>query len=50
MKNSPHYIGNLLLVLAGCAGQKQAERNFIQENIDNAVAQRQFRQTLSKIR
>ena len=32
-------LGISLLVLAGCAGQKQAESNFIQENIDNAVAQ-----------
>ena len=32
-------LGVSLLVLAGCTGQKQAESNFIQENIDNAVAQ-----------
>lgn len=48
MKTVLTTLGISLLVLAGCAGQKQAESNFIQENIDNAVARRQFRQTLSK--
>jgi hypothetical protein len=39
MKTVLTTLGISLLVLAGCAGQKQAESNFIQENIDNAVAQ-----------
>ena len=47
MKTVLTTLGISLLVLAGCAGQKQAESNFIQENIDNAVAQ-ETRQTLSK--
>ena len=32
-------LGIFLLVLAGCAGQKKTANDFIQENIDNAVAQ-----------
>ena len=36
MKTVLTTLGISLLVLAGCAGQKQAESNFIQENIDNA--------------
>ena len=39
MKTILTTLGVSLLVLAGCTGQKQAESNFIQENIDNAVAQ-----------
>lgn len=39
MKTVLTTLGISLLVLVGCAGQKQAESNFIQENIDNAVAQ-----------
>lgn len=38
-ENSSYYIGHFLFVLAGCAGQKQSANDFIQENIDNAVAQ-----------
>ena len=47
MKTVLTTLGISLLVLAGCAGQKQAESNFIQENIDNAVAQETI-QTVSK--
>ena len=32
-------LGISLLLLTGCAGQKHAESNFIQDNIDHAVAQ-----------
>ena len=32
-------LGVSLLIFASCAGQKKAESNFIQDNIDNAVAQ-----------
>ena len=39
MKTVLTSLGISLLVLAGCAGQKKTESNFIQENIDNAVAQ-----------
>ena len=39
MKTVLTSLGISLLVLTGCTGQKQAESNFIQENIDNAVAQ-----------
>ena len=39
MKTILTTLGISLLVLAGCTGQKQTESNFIQENIDNAVAQ-----------
>ena len=39
MKTILTTLGVSLLVLAGCTGQKQADSNFIQENIDNAVAQ-----------
>lgn len=39
MKTTLTTLGISLLVLAGCAGQKQTANNFIQENIDNAVAQ-----------
>ena len=39
MKSILTTLGVSLLVLVGCTGQKQAESNFIQENIDNAVAQ-----------
>ena len=39
MKTILTTLGISLLVLAGCTSQKQTESNFIQENIDNAVAQ-----------
>ena len=39
MKTTLTTLGISLLVLAGCAGQKQTANDFIQENIDNAVAQ-----------
>lgn len=38
-ENSSYYIGHFPFVLAGCTGQKQSANDFIQENIDNAVAQ-----------
>ena len=37
MKTTLTTLGISLLVLAGCAGQKQTANDFIQENIDNAV-------------
>lgn len=39
MKTTLTTLGISLLVLASCAGQKQTANDFIQENIDNAVAQ-----------
>ena len=39
MKTALTTLGISLLVLAGCTGQKQPVNDFIQENIDNAVAQ-----------
>ena len=39
MKTTLTTLGIFLLVLAGCAGQKKTANDFIQENIDNAVAQ-----------
>ena len=39
MKTILTTLGISLLVLASCTSQKQTESNFIQENIDNAVAQ-----------
>ena len=39
MKTDLTTLGNSLFLLAGCAGQKQSANDFIQENIDNAVAQ-----------
>ena len=39
MKTALITLGISLTVLAGCTGQKQPANNFIQENIDNAVAQ-----------
>ena len=39
MKTILTTLGISLLVVAGCTSQKQTESNFIQENIDNAVAQ-----------
>ena len=39
MKTALTTLGISLLVLAGCTGQKQPANDFIQENIDNAVAQ-----------
>ena len=39
MKTILTTLGISLLVLAGCTSQKQTGSNFIQENIDNAVAQ-----------
>ena len=39
MKTALTTLGISLFVLAGCAGQKQSANDFIQENIDNAVAQ-----------
>ena len=40
MKTTLTMLGFSLCLLVGCSGQKkQAENNFIQENIDNAVAQ-----------
>ena len=48
MKTTLTTLGISLLVLAGCAGQKQTANDFIQENIDNAVDRKHFRQTLSK--
>ena len=47
MKTTLTTLGIFLLVLAGCAGQKKTANDFIQENIDNAVAQETL-QTLSK--
>ena len=38
MKTTLTTLGISLLVLAGCAGQKQTANDFIQENIDNAVS------------
>jgi rhamnogalacturonyl hydrolase YesR len=39
MKTALTTLGISLFVLAGCTGQKQSANDFIQENIDNAVAQ-----------
>ena len=39
MKTAFATLGLALLVFAGCAGQKKTEIDFIQDNIDNAVAQ-----------
>lgn len=39
MKTTLTTLGVSLLIFASCAGQKKAESNFIQDNIDNAVAQ-----------
>jgi uncharacterized protein YyaL (SSP411 family) len=39
MKTLITTLGISLLLLTGCAGNKQTEANFIQENIDHAVAQ-----------
>ena len=40
MKTTLTTLGLSLCLLVGCSGQKkQAETNFIQDNIDNAVAQ-----------
>ena len=39
MKTTLTTLGIFLLVLAGCTGQKKTANDFIQENIDNAVAQ-----------
>ena len=39
MKTALTTLGISLFVLAGCVGQKQSANDFIQENIDNAVAQ-----------
>ena len=40
MKTILTTLGVSLLVLAGCTGQKQAESNFIQENIDMSTSRR----------
>ena len=39
MKTTLTTLGIFLLVLAGCADKKKTANDFIQENIDNAVAQ-----------
>ena len=38
MKTALTTLGISLFVLAGCTGQKQSANDFIQDNIDNAVA------------
>ena len=39
MKTILSALGLSLLILTGCGGQKKVEVDFIQDNIDNAVAQ-----------
>ena len=46
MKTILTTLGVSLLVLAGCTGQKQAESNFIQENMIMRWHRRPFRPTL----
>ena len=48
MKTILSALGLSLLIFTSCGGQKKVEVDFIQDNIDNAVAQTQFRQTLSR--
>ena len=48
MKTTLTTLGIFLLVLAGCAGQKKTANDFIQENIDNAVAQETLQTDISK--
>ena len=46
MKTALTTLGISLFVLAGCTGQKQSANDFIQENIDNAVAQETDRKSV----
>lgn len=50
MKTILTTLGISLLVLAGCTSQKQTESNFIQENIDNAVAQETIQTDIIEVR
>ena len=42
MKTILSALGLSLLVFTSCGGQKKAEVDFIQDNIDNAVAQKHY--------
>lgn len=49
MKTILSALGVSLLILTSCGGQKKVEVDFIQDNIDNAVAAKtRFKRILSK--
>ena len=48
MKTILSALGLSLLIFTSCGGQKKVEVDFIQDNIDNAVAQTRFKRILSR--